>query len=446
MECKKFNYENIMEDLITNNKNDFITKEEEIKYYNYLLKILEKGFTEIYETTKIDIGQDEIIKTEKMTVTFTTSQNQKSNINKNITSIDLGECENLLRKEYKISNNKKLYIKKIDIVQEGMKIPKVEYDVYCKLFGTNLVKLNLTVCENKKISINIPFLLNGNIDEYNRSSGYYNDICYSTTSEDGTDITIKDRQTNYIIEDKIVCQEDCVFSNYDHKKYKAQCLCNVKDSSESFSSMTINKTKLLANFKDIKNIININHLVCYKKLFTKEGIIYNVGSYLLLIIILFHIITIIVFYLNQFPSIKKKIKDIIIGAKLKRLKYKDKKINKRKYKINFKNHKNKYLIKKNDIEGMINSIQNIRKQSNINKYKNFNKKIQATININNNINNNIIYNINDYKMKKNYNNNVTSNISSKYVNKRREESSNINFNSLDRFINSMKYIDEEITV
>ena len=169
MECKKFNYENIMEDLITNNKNDFITKEEEIKYYNYLLKILEKGFTEIYETTKIDIGQDEIIKTEKMTVTFTTSQNQKSNINKNITSIDLGECENLLRKEYKISNNKKLYIKKIDIVQEGMKIPKVEYDVYCKLFGTNLVKLNLTVCENKKISINIPFLLNGNIDEYNRS-------------------------------------------------------------------------------------------------------------------------------------------------------------------------------------------------------------------------------------------------------------------------------------
>ena len=50
--------------------------------------------------------------------------------------------------------------------QEGMKTYKVDYDVYCKLFGTNLIKLNLTVCENSKITISIPFIITGNLDKF----------------------------------------------------------------------------------------------------------------------------------------------------------------------------------------------------------------------------------------------------------------------------------------
>ena len=98
-----------------------------------------------------DQGEDEIIKTEKITVTLTTTQNQINNINSNMTSIDLGECETLLRNYYNISNNETLYMKKMDICQEGLKIPKVEYDVYCRLFGTNLIKSNLTACEKTSL-------------------------------------------------------------------------------------------------------------------------------------------------------------------------------------------------------------------------------------------------------------------------------------------------------
>lgn len=46
-----------------------------------------------------------------------------------------------------------------------MKTSKVEYDIYCKLFGTNLKKLNLSACENSKILIYIPFTIDGNKDE-----------------------------------------------------------------------------------------------------------------------------------------------------------------------------------------------------------------------------------------------------------------------------------------
>ena len=48
----------------------------------------------------IEKGEDQVIQTEKMTIILTTTQNQKNNINTNITMIDLGECENLIRKFY----------------------------------------------------------------------------------------------------------------------------------------------------------------------------------------------------------------------------------------------------------------------------------------------------------------------------------------------------------
>ena len=229
--------------------NKIMSKEEEIKYYNNLIKKVEKTLTENFDTSKLDKGQDEVIKTEKLIISFTTSQNQRNNINNNMTTIDLGECETLLRTEYNISFNEPLYIKKIDIVQEGMKALKVEYDVYCKLFGTNVIKLNLTVCTNSKISIYMPFLIPGNADEYNSCSGYYNDICYTMTSEDGTDITLEDRQKKFIGEDKIVFQEDCFFSQYENETSKVKCLCKAKKSLTSIAEMTISKEKIIRKFQ-----------------------------------------------------------------------------------------------------------------------------------------------------------------------------------------------------
>ena len=136
-----------------------------------------------------------------MKITFTTTDNQKnSNVSKNMTTIDLGECETLSRSFYNITKDETLYMKKIDIVQEGTKIPKVEYDVYSKLSGNKLVKLNISICSRTKISLSVPVeIKEKRLDKYNSSSDYYNDICSTTTSESGTDISLKDRKNeNYI--------------------------------------------------------------------------------------------------------------------------------------------------------------------------------------------------------------------------------------------------------
>ena len=290
-------------------------REEEIEYYDNLIKVIEQTFTsENFDTSKIDNGQDEYIETGKIIVTLTTLENQRKHLNKNMSVIDLGYCESLLKNWYNISDNETIYMKKIDIAQKGMKITKIKYDVYCKLNGTNLIKLNLSICADTKIFIYVPIEITKNIDEFNSSSGYYNDICYTTTSEDGTDITLKDRQKNYVDGNKIVCQEDCFFSKYDSELLLANCSCDVKESSSSITDMAINKAKLaLQNFRNIKNFANFNFLVCNKILFNKEAIIKNIGSYTYIVIIVFQIITIFIFYMKQFPLIKMKIKDIIFA-------------------------------------------------------------------------------------------------------------------------------------
>ena len=60
-----------------------------------------------------------------MKITLTTTENQKNGVNENLTYVDLGECEELLREFYNLTNNSALYMIKLEISQEGMKIPKI---------------------------------------------------------------------------------------------------------------------------------------------------------------------------------------------------------------------------------------------------------------------------------------------------------------------------------
>ena len=247
---------NVIEDIVNHEKNktEIKNKTEEIQYYDTIIDTIENIFTSPnFDTSNIDNGIDEMIKTEKLTITLTTTKNQINNIFNNITLIDLGECEGILRKFYHISDNENIYMKKTEIVQEGMKIPKIEYDVYCRLSGSNLTRLNLTLCRNNKISLSIPIVISENPDILNTSSGYYNNICYKASSDSGTDITLNDRKTEFVEGDKTICQEDCDFSEYDSGKQKANCSCKIKESSDTFENMNINKTKLYENFEDTNN-------------------------------------------------------------------------------------------------------------------------------------------------------------------------------------------------
>ena len=214
-----------------------------------------------------------------------------------MTSIYLGHCETLLRSIYNISNDKLLYIKKSDVVQEGMKIPKVEFDIYCKLNGTNLIKLNLSICENTEISLAVPVIIREDLNKLNASGVYYNDKCYKAKSDSGTDILIKDRQKEFVEGNKTVCQDDCNFYEYNDKAQKANCACKVKESSSSIANMTINTSKLYENFADTSNKKEISNLgvTSCNVLGSTDNIKSNTGFFLLLIILAIFVFIFIMF-------------------------------------------------------------------------------------------------------------------------------------------------------
>ena len=293
-------------------------KKDDPNIYDILLKNIERDFTSIfYDTQKIDEGYDEIIEFFNLKVTLTTNKNQKNDINNGKeTNLDLGDCEAKLKKEYHLADDEILYIRKIDVVQEGMKIPKVEYDIYSKLHGEKLIKLNLSYCSNTKIDIYVPVNLTESLDKHNSKSGYYNDLCYPSSSDSGTDIILSDRKNEFIKNNKTICQDNCFVSQYNYNIKQVKCTCDVKQSSQYFHNIKINKEKLLDNFINVKNIININILVCYKQLFSKNGFIKNYCNYLMIIIIILHFIIIISFYFGKFiEKMKEKINYIFLAKR-----------------------------------------------------------------------------------------------------------------------------------
>ena len=338
-------------------------KKEEIKFQNKLLKNIEQSFiSSNFNTSDLENGKESIIQNNKMTITLTTTENQKNTNNNNMTRINLGECEYELRRAYKIPNDTKLFMRKIDIIQEEINITKVEYDVYCRLNGTNLEKLNLSFCDKTKIEISVPIKITGNVDKLNTSSNYFNDICYISSSDSGTDISLSDRKIEYIEGNKVICQDDCDFSYYNDSNQNAKCSCKVKESSKSVEYMYINKSKLYDKFVDSDNIQEEDIITAIENqksptnfgitacdvLSSKENIKSNTGFYLLLFILAIFIIIYIIFCTKGYNLLENKIDDVIY----KKFENKKKKVNKIKTK---KFMKQKNPVKKKNSKSIINT-------------------------------------------------------------------------------------------
>ena len=99
-----------------------------------------------------------------------------------ITIVDLGLCEDKLRENMNLLKINSLYILYVELNEDGMAVPRTEFELYYKTKKNDFKYLDLHICKdmviNKYISINISKF---DIDKYNSISGFYNDICYTYT-------------------------------------------------------------------------------------------------------------------------------------------------------------------------------------------------------------------------------------------------------------------------
>ena len=271
----------------------------------------------IYEEKK-----DIIIEENNTIFEITTSDNQKNNKYDNISTIDLGECEDILRGIYNIDKSLPLIIFKVDYFIPGILIPVIGYNVFHPI---NNSLLNLSYCQKSEVNISIPVSLNESIlFKYEPESDYYNDICYPYTTDNGTDILLNDRHDEFNTQNYSLCENNCKFEGYNKDEKKYNCNCGIKLNQINISEINENNNILLSNNFTEKNInTNMVTMKCYKALFSKNGLNKNIGNYILVSSTIIFTILGILFYKVGFTLIEETINKILDSKKINRKKDKE---------------------------------------------------------------------------------------------------------------------------
>ena len=81
--------------------------------------------TEEFNLSTYENNQEINLKEKDVTFSFISSKTNDIEENNNKTIINLGFCEGKLKDKYNISKDNSLYILKMDVFFEGMKIPKI---------------------------------------------------------------------------------------------------------------------------------------------------------------------------------------------------------------------------------------------------------------------------------------------------------------------------------
>ena len=100
------------------------------------------------------------------------------------------------------------------------------------------------------------------IYKHNLNSDYYNDICLSSTSENGVDISLSDKRNLFINNNMTLCEEECNLVQYNPEKKRVICSCKIKMTLPNIKDIKFDKKKLYKSLIDIKNIANINLMKC----------------------------------------------------------------------------------------------------------------------------------------------------------------------------------------
>ena len=201
----------------------------------------------------------------------------ENNINTNITIIDIGKCENILKNLYNIGNNS-ILLYKIDTKIKGYNTLHVEYELYNP---KNISLLNLSLCNQSLFDIHIPVNSNPNeVYKYNPQGEFYNDLCFPHSNNNGADVILLDRKNEFINNNLTLCDDDCNFVRYDTINKRVICNCKIKYYIEKIAdNFEIDSEKFFYGLKNIESIMNLNVIKCVKLLQTKEGFLKNIGNF-----------------------------------------------------------------------------------------------------------------------------------------------------------------------
>ena len=233
--------------------------------------------------------------------------------NYNLSMIDLGECEEKLKKENNIDQDESLIIYKLEKVGTIAAQKNIQYEVYNP---NNLEKLDISICTNEKINIYIPLtlsedtlelhqdLLSYGYDLFNPNDSFYQDICAGYTSSNGTDVLLlSDRRANYFNNTETACQNGCTYSQYSAETKQLKCECDAVEKTIEPEPEKMDKfdgSIIFTSFYDVLKMSNFLVLKCYKLVFSYKGEYYNWGSFTLIGYFIIYTIFNIMYFIKGF--------------------------------------------------------------------------------------------------------------------------------------------------
>ena len=248
-------------------------------------------------------------------LTIIKQNNLMMNSISNVSSIDLGDCEYKLKEKYNISQDLPLILLKIDYFMNYSLIPLILYEIFNPITKK---KLNLSICENNILNINVPTVVinESTLYKYDPNSNYYMDECSSTSSEIEYDMILSDRQNYFIINNLSICENNCVFKGYDTKEKKSLCVCYIKTKSFAISEL-LGITDLFFNKFHISEKGIIHSIKCISTLLSKEGLIKNIAFYIHILLSIILLVCCILFFRKGFNSLINIIQEIMMEKEKK---------------------------------------------------------------------------------------------------------------------------------
>ena len=236
--------------------------------------------------------------------------------------INFGSCYFKVKENYKIEGS--LLVAIIDKISSKKSNPITSYSFYNPNTGEKLDSETackeqiIEVKENIKSLLNdtvqdmnsILFLTEQNIDVFNKTSGFYTDICYHYESPCDKDVALRDRLLIYY-PNITLCDYGCSNAGVNLTSMTAICQCKYKEMTDEEGLEETNLYQSAVNeVFNILNQINIAVMACYQDLFTYKYFIACTGGLIILFLILIQIVSCIVYYSMSFFLMKKYIFNI----------------------------------------------------------------------------------------------------------------------------------------
>lgn len=190
----------------------------------------------------------------------------------NCSSIDTSEIEKVLQ------STEPLLIFKVDTYVEDAVTNEVEFSVMKR----NGVAIPKDKYKDAKVEISYPInqnilglveaekFSNEGIDIFNASDKFFNDLCFAYSTENNTDVIIKDRRKDFF-KNVSFCSDGCEYEGIDYKTKKVKCNCeiylpdeeippsnDINDFTEDIFSSNIAIVKC---YKSLSKINASNHLI-----------------------------------------------------------------------------------------------------------------------------------------------------------------------------------------